>query len=82
MQKWKWMVFLDVVEKLDEGEVNEEKCKHLEAERQKKKNKRHIFPQLKMYFRQENGREKKCKLLEREVQIKQAGWVYTWDLLP
>ena len=32
MQKWKWMVFLDVVGKLDDGEVNEDKCKHLERD--------------------------------------------------
>ena len=32
MQKWKWMVFLDVVETLDKGEVNEEKWKHLQTE--------------------------------------------------
>ena len=36
MQKQKWMVLLDVVETLDKGEVNEEKCKHLEREVEEK----------------------------------------------
>ena len=44
MQKWKWMVFLPVVEKLDEGEVNEEKCKHLEGEVQKKQGGWYSYP--------------------------------------
>ena len=31
MQKKKLIFFLDVVEKLDEGEVNEQNCIHLEG---------------------------------------------------
>ena len=44
MQKWKWMVFLDVVEKLDEGQVNEKKCKHLKREVQKKQREWYLEP--------------------------------------
>ena len=36
MQKGKSMAFLDVAEKLEEREVNEEKCKHLEREVEEK----------------------------------------------